>query len=74
MRNPHLLPLGCEEENLYPGIRGNGGAVDFFSQRRIRWWKSARTGDDTAGPGPTRNMTSSQVACVNFLLPLAGIP
>lgn len=23
--------------------------------------------------GPTRNMTSSQVACVNFLLPLAGI-
>ena len=24
--------------------------------------------------GPTRNMASSQVACVNFLLPLAGIP
>ena len=24
--------------------------------------------------GPTRNMASSQVACVNVLLPLAGIP
>ena len=58
-RNPHLLALGCEEENLYPGIRGVGGAVDFFGVRRIKWWKSSRSGDDTRGPGPTRNMTSS---------------
>ena len=73
MRNPHLLALGCEEENLYPGIRGIGGAVDFFRERSIRWWKSPRSGDDTRRSGPTRNMTSSQVGCVNFLLPLSGI-
>ena len=74
MRNPHLLALGHEEENLYPGIRGVGGAVDFLAQRNIKWWKSARSGDDTGVEGPTRNMASSQVACINFLLPLAGIP
>ena len=50
------------------------GAVDFFGQRNIKWWKSARSGDDTSVDGPTRNMASSQVACVNFLLPLVGIP
>ena len=69
-RNHHLLALGCGEDNLFPGIRGPGGAIDFFGQRRIKWWK----GDDERADGPTRNMTSSQVACVNFLLPLAGIP
>ena len=73
-RNPHLLALGCEEENLFPGIRGSGGAIDFFRERKIKWWKSSRSGDDTKVDGPTRNMASSQVACVNFLLPLAGIP
>ena len=46
----------------------------FFSQRHIGWRKSARSGDDSSSSGPTRNMASSQVACVNFLLPLAGIP
>ena len=73
-RNPHLLALGCEEESLYPDIRGAGGAVDFFSRRGIAWWKSSRSGDDVEKHRPTRNMASSQVACVNFLLPLAGIP
>ena len=73
-RNSHLLALGYEEENLYPGIRGTGGAVAFFAQRNIKWWKSARSGDDTSVDAPTRNMASSQLACVNFLLPLAGIP
>ena len=72
-RNPHLLALGCEEENLFSGIRDSGGAIDFFSERKIRWWKSSRSGDDTKVDGPTRNMASSQVACVNFLLPLAGV-
>ena len=71
---PRLLARGYEEENLYPGIRGVGGAVDFFGQRNVKWWKSARSGDDTTVDGPTRNMASSQVACVNFLLPLAEIP
>ena len=51
-----------------------GGAIDFFSQRGIKWWKSSRSGDDSKVDGPTRNMASSQVACVNFLLPLVSIP
>lgn len=72
-RNGHLLTLDYEEENLLPGIRGEGGATDFFRERGIKWWKSARSGDDTKRDGPTRNMASSQVACVNFLLPLADI-
>ncbi len=74
LRNPHLLALGCEVDNLFPSIRGEGGAIDFFSQRDIKWWKSSRSGDDSKSDGPTRNMASSQVACVNFLLPLVGIP
>lgn len=73
-RNPHLLALGFEVENLYPAVRGAGGATDFFDQRGIKWWKNSRSGDDTKSDGPTRNMASSQVACVNFLLPLVGIP
>ncbi|MYB49332.1 MAG: hypothetical protein F4X72_08730 [Dehalococcoidia bacterium] len=72
-RNPHLLALGCEVENLFPGIRCKGGAIDFFSERDIKWWKDSKI-DDANSVGPTRNMTSSQVACVNFLLPLAAIP
>ena len=74
LRNPHLLALGYEVENLFPGIRDAGGAIDFFGERDIKWWKSSRSGDDTKLDGPTRNMASSQVACVNFLPPLAGIP
>ena len=74
LRNPHLLALECQQENLYPTIRGEGGAVDFFGQRDIAWWKSSRSGDNFQAAGPTRNMASSQVACVNFLLPLARIP
>ena len=74
LRNPHLLAIGCEADNLFPGIRGEGGAIDHFRQRGIKWWKSSRSGDDSFSDGPTRNMASSQVACVNFLLPLAGIP
>ena len=73
-RNGHLLALGCEEENLFPAIRYKSGATDFFRERGIKWWKSARSGDDTERNGPTRNMASSQVACVNFLMPLVDIP
>ena len=72
-RNPHLLALGCEEENLYPGIRGAGGAIEFFCGRSIKWWQSSRSGDDSRTNSPTRNMASSQVACVNFMLPLADV-
>lgn len=69
---PHLLALGHEDENLFPSLRGDEGARKFFGERGIRWWRHA--GFDQAGEsGPTRNMASSQIACVNFLLPLAGI-
>ena len=33
-----------------------------------------RSGDAKGQDGPTRNLASSQVACVNFLLPLARRP
>ena len=74
LRHAHLLAEGCEIENLYPGIRGEGGAIDFFSHRGITWWESTGSGDSGRAGKPTRNMASSQVACVNFLLPLASIP
>lgn len=76
-RNPHLLAHGHELENLFPGIRGAGGALAFFAERGIPWWTSARSGDrvpDATYVGPTRNLASSQVSCVNFLLPLASVP
>ena len=73
LRYPYLLAIDCETDNLFPGIRGEGGAIDFFSQRRMTWWFSPASGDHGKADKPTRNMASSQVACVNFLLPLAGI-
>ena len=72
-RNPHLLALGREIENLFEPLRGNDGAVKFFADRGLRWWRSARSGDTRGKDVPTRNMASSQIACVNFLLPLIGI-
>jgi hypothetical protein len=48
--------------------------LDFFDRRQIKWWMAPRSGDDVEAPGPTQNMVSSQVACVNFLLPLAEMP
>lgn len=70
-RHGHLLALGYEDENLYPPTREL--ALEFFAKRRIKWWRNARSGD-ASGNGPTRNLASSQVACVNFLLPLSRIP
>ena len=43
-RNGHLLALGCEDENLYPSLRGENGARRFFNERGIKWW--TRAGDD----------------------------
>lgn len=74
MRRGHLLALGYEDENLFPGIRGPVGANSFFTERGVKWWKSPRSGDDTSYNGPTRNLVSSQIACMNFLLPLEGHP
>jgi hypothetical protein len=76
-RNPHLVAQGYEIENLFPSLRGVGGALPFFADRKIRWWTNGRSGDrvvDASYAGPTRNLASSQVSCVNFLLPLASIP
>lgn len=66
----HLLPIGCEVENLYPSLR-DGTAAGFFKSRSIKWWKA---GDESDPAVPTRNLTSSQVACVNFFLPLVSSP
>ncbi len=67
----HLLALGCEDENLYPPLRGEGGARRFFAERGIKWWRSGQSGDPKDHDGPTRNLASSQIACVNFLMPVA---
>jgi len=77
IRNPHLLAVGSEMENLFPALRGPDGALAFFRERGIKWWKSTRSGDRSAKDGfdgPTRNLASSQVGCVNALLPLNSIP
>jgi hypothetical protein len=74
-RNRHLLAVGHEEENLFPSLRGPDGARRFFSDRKIKWWRSTGRGGDAPGINmPTRNLASSQVACVNSLLPLASVP
>lgn len=66
--------MGHEEGNLYPLLRGHTGAGAFLAARGVHWWRSSRSGDDTKANGPTRNLASSQIACVNFLLPLAQTP
>ena len=73
-RHGHLLAHGFEHENLYPGLRCEDGALKFFEERGIKWHRTGRSGDTPGGQGPTRNLASSQVACVNFLLPLREIP
>jgi hypothetical protein len=71
LRNGHLLALGYEAYNLYPGIRDTIGP--FFASRGVKWWTSARSGD-VGEDHPTRNLASSQIACVNTLYPLAAHP
>jgi len=77
-KHRHLLACGCEDENLFPTLRGPGGAVQFTDERHVHWWRDPGRSGDTptreGGKGPTRNLASSQVACINFLLPLASIP
>ena len=74
VRHGHLLAQGYEDESLFPDLRGDDGAVRFFGERQIKWHRTARSGDLRGGMGPTRNMASSMVACVNFLLPLRRVP
>ena len=74
LRHDYLLALGCEQENLFPTPRGENGALRYFAERNIKWWQARVSGDASDGKRPTRNMASSQIACVNFLLPLIDIP
>ena len=74
LRHDYLLALGSEEENLFPTLRGENGALRYFADRSIKWWQARVSGDASDGKRPTRNMASSQIACVNFLLPLVEIP
>lgn len=74
LKHDYLLALGCEEENLFPTLRGEDGALRYFAERGIKWWQAGVSGDASDGKRPTRNMASSQIACVNFLLPLVDIP
>ena len=74
IRNHHLLALSYKVENLFPGIRGAGGAIGFFGERGIKCWKSSRSGDDTKLDGPTRNMASSQVASSTSCCPWPESP
>lgn len=76
-KHPHLLALGYEIENLYPEADHATTALEFFRERGIQWWNHSHSGDSkskSAASKPTRNLASSQVCCVNFLLPLASIP
>ena len=68
----YMLALGYENENLYPSLRGAQGVRRFFGERAIAWWRQCDF-DTPATNEPTRNMASSQIACVNFVLPLAAI-
>ena len=72
-RHDYMLALDHEDETLCPRLRSKDGARKFLAERRIKWWFQKNY--DTAGSnGPTRNMASSQIMCINFLLPLASIP
>ena len=71
-RYGYMLALGYEDENLYPTLRGAQGVCRFFDERAVTWWRHCGF-DAVARNGPTRNMASSQIACVNFVLPLAEI-
>jgi hypothetical protein len=53
-RHGHLLALGHEIENLMPSLRDADGALAFFRDRAIRWWKSSRSGDASDLPGVCR--------------------
>lgn len=70
-KHGYYLTIGHENENLFPSIRDEDRALKFFKERSIKWWRSGQSGDTKGKNIPTRNMASSQIACVNFLLPLA---
>ena len=46
----YLLALGCEKENIAPGVRSPGGATDLFPQRNIAWWQGGAMPVEKAHP------------------------
>lgn len=62
---PFCLPRECAQENLYPGIRA--AALEYFAQHAITWHQGERN-------APSNHLCSSQVCCVNFLMPFAREP
>ena len=62
--------------NLYEGIRDK--ALEYFAQEKIKWWKvnnkniikQEKTYEVTPNDMPTRDMLSSQVACINHFFPV----
>jgi len=64
---PFCLPPECAEENLFAGIRET--ALRYFADHRIKWHQGSESGIK-----PNNHLCSSQVCCVNFLLPFADKP
>lgn len=60
---PFVLQQRGSFTNLYEPIREE--ALSYFDENKIDWW---------AGKKPTGHLLSSQIACVNHLLPLRKDP
>ncbi len=59
-RYPFIIPADHWVENLHPSLRPT--APRYFAQHKIVWHRMRH------------HLLSSQVSCVNFLMPLAGRP
>lgn len=62
---PFCIPVEQAEENLMPEIRRT--ALDHFASNEIKWHQGQNG-------KPSNHLCSSQVCCVNFLLPFADKP
>ena len=62
---PFCLPQALAEENLYAEVRDP--ALESFARLGIKWHLGV-------GQGPSNHLCSSQVCCVNFLLPFQDRP
>ena len=77
VRHGHLLKLGQEENNLYPSLHW-ARAVRAGSRRKPAnccWWQDwNQRRQFQRRSSDAKDMASSQIVCVNFLLPLIEIP
>ncbi len=65
LAHPFCVPSDLSLENLYPPIRED--ALAYFTRNKIKWHRAI-------DGRPSNHLCDSQVACVNFLLPLASNP